>query len=163
MYNSGPRPRLRKLKSVSYPFFNSYFGLLLELQAKTWLKALRGKKKPPKPGKVKQVRERINATVSELKRIEESSGVPVCLVVLEHRDQYLEWKKEIAASARDHGVKLIDASEPFVRAGFAGFCTHPLDCHPNPRAHAIFAGVIHDFLSEKHLLESVQQRKSHVQ
>ena len=163
MYESHPRPPLRKIRPVSHPFFDSYFKTLLQLRIAMWQNQLKRAKKPARDAKIKEARKRIDGIFSELKGIEENSGIPVCVVILEHRKNSLDLLKEIQAAARNRGVRLIDASEPFSRAGFPEYCAHPLDCHPNAGAHRIFARVIHDYLTENHLLESGAMRTNHVQ
>jgi hypothetical protein len=160
MYKSRPKPPLRIIRPVSHPFFDSYFKTLLRLRIAMWQNQLKRAKKPARDAKIKEARKRIDGIFSELKGIEENSGIPVCVVILEHRKNSLDLLKEIQAAARNRVVRLIDASEPFFRAGFPEYCAHPLDCHPNAAAHRVFARVIYDFLLKDHLLEKAGTRNA---
>lgn len=59
----------------------------------------------------------------------------------------------VAALARKHGLPFIDTAQDFRVTDLRANSTyHPLDSHPNARAHGIFASKIHAYLSESGLL-----------
>jgi hypothetical protein len=160
MYRKDPRPPLPTTQTAGHPFFTSYFKYFLRLRIRMLLHRL-GRGESAGAATMAQARRRIDGIFSQLEGIAKTTGIPICVVILENKNYSLEIVPEIHAAVRDHGLRLVDATEPFLRDGFPKHCTHRLDCHPNAEAHRIFAGVIHDFLVEGHLLESAQMRTNH--
>ena len=155
-----PRPgTLRAIRARRHTLFDSYFFVtLVKLRIKLWRNESKGKEKVAERVAGEKFHKYLDEAFSELAEIQGKTGIPICIVFLEHRDKSLELVKETEASARRHGLPLIDTSEPFIRAGFPDNCAFPFDCHPNARAHRIFADVIYDFLMKDHLLEKTAKR-----
>jgi hypothetical protein len=84
----------------------------------------------------------IDEIVSRLQYLRTSSGVRTGLVILEHLNRGMSLVPGIVRIGKARGVPIIDATRPFVRAGFPRACANPLDCHPNPWAHGVFAQSI---------------------
>ena len=159
-YLYGPtRPR-HSIPPVNHPFFNSYFKALVQLRIAARLNRSKLQKGDADRAKREKFRKHIDEIFSELGGIQKKTGIPVCVLFLEHREDSLYLVKEMEVPARQHGLRLIDASEPFVCAGFPDYCAHPLDCHPNAAAHRVFARVIYDFLLKDHLLEKAGTRNA---
>lgn len=159
MYKSDPKPPLPTTRLTRHPFFTSYFKNFLRFRIRMLLNRI-GLRKSDGSATMAQARNRIHDVFSQLEETAKTTGIPVCVVILENKNYSLEIVPEIEAAARDHGLWLVDATEPFVRDGFPKYCTHRLDCHPNAEAHRIFARVIHDFLVERRLLESAEPKRA---
>lgn len=159
-YLYGPKRPRRSIPPVNHPFFDSYFKALVQLRIAARLNRSKREKGDADLAKREKVPKHIDEIFSELGAIQEKTGIPVCVLFLEHREDSFYLVKEMEAPARRYGLRLIDASEPFVRAGFPDHCAHPLDCHPNAAAHRVFARVIYDFLLKDHLLEKAGTRNA---
>jgi hypothetical protein len=148
----------RRILPAHPAFFDSYFWELVKLRIRAWRNESKGKEKAARRVDMEKFHKHVNEVFSELGEIQRKTGIPICIVFLQHRDKSLYLVKEMEAPARRYGLPLIDTTEPFIRAGFPDNCAHPLDCHPNARAHRIFADVIYDFLMRNHLLETTGKR-----
>ena len=148
----------RRIAPAPPNFFNSYFAMLVKLRIGAWLNQSKAKGEAAGRVDMEKFHKHVNEIFSELGEIQRKTTIPICVVFLGHRGRSLYLVKELEAPARRHGLALIDTSEPFARAGFPDNCAHPFDCHPNARAHRIFADVIYDFLMRHHLLEGREKR-----
>jgi hypothetical protein len=92
------------------------------------------------------------SVIERLARVRERSGVPVALVRLEFEDgPATALDLAVEAAARSQGIPYLDTREAFQGTRASDFWIHPLDPHPNWRAHEVFAGAVDTFLRSNHL------------
>jgi hypothetical protein len=124
-------------KPAEHPFFHSQ---LLKLFIWSLNPSHEHLSKEPNPDEVQYVEKNF----AELERIRRNSRVPIVVAFLANipRDS-----KTVDALARKHGLLFVDACSNFDFKDLSkNSIYHPLDSHPNARAHQIFAEVIHRFL-----------------
>ena len=96
------------------------------------------------------------SVIERLARVRERSGVPLALVRLEFEDgPATALDLEVEEAARSHGVPYFDSRRAFRGTRGRDFWIHPLDPHPNWRAHEVFARAIDTFLRSNGLSPGV--------
>ena len=78
--------------------------------------------------------------------------VPVVVVLLEFDGEEPPTDPLIPRAVRDQGLLWFDTRSAFSGCRARDLWIHPLDPHPDARAHAIFADAVESFLREQTLL-----------
>jgi hypothetical protein len=162
-------PRFRK----SYPFLRSFLWRLMQQRTgrldagedvgvlERGFMELTDRRAPPPLGAA-AARARAGAAapayraegsvIERLARVRDDSGVPVALVRLEFEDgPATALDLAVKEAARRQGIPYLDTRAAFGGTRPSEFWIHPLDPHPNWRAHEVFAGAVDIFLRSNHL------------
>jgi hypothetical protein len=150
MYKFDRQPPVKKIRSVRHPFFNLFFLEPVKIKLNALFKRDRPKVKPAPADEV--VRRNIDQVFGELGDIQEATKIPVCVVVLEHRDYRLLTIPEMERLASAHKLLILDTTRFFKNRDKDSYCSNVFDCHPNAAAHEIFADSVYSFLKGNFLL-----------
>lgn len=124
-------------KPAEHPFFHSE---LLKLFLWSLNPSHEHLSKEPNPEEVQYVEKNFE----ELDAIQHASYVPFVVAFLANipRDAHT-----VGALARKHNLLFVDACSTFdVKDLSKNSIYHPIDSHPNARAHGVFADILHRFL-----------------
>jgi hypothetical protein len=87
------------------------------------------------------------------KSFAEQSGVPLCFVILQHDFAQAAATVQLREQAGRYSSCIIDTTPAFVNENFSDLIVFNSDPHPNPKAQAIFAGVVFDYFVARHTVE----------
>jgi hypothetical protein len=161
MYRYKKNPPLDKIKPVSRPFFGCY---AYTLARRTWWQffnkqALVHREKGSRDPE--EIRSIIRDVFSRLDAIRNETGIPIVILLLEHKDNSLEILPEIEKIAGEHDLPMINTIDEVSRhQPLTDFCFNRLDCHPNPKAHRLFTEIVYRALKENHFYGKASQPKS---
>ncbi len=84
----------------------------------------------------------MEAIMQEAARVTAAHGAALCFVILNMNQADAANARTLAAAAARHASCVVDTTPAFADRNLADLVILPTDPHPNPKAQAIFAGVI---------------------
>lgn len=145
--------RERKRRFVEKPpengFFQSFALQLLERsRVMRWFSQERASYLERQRGNL----DRLDALLGELAALRAATGIPICVVALDHDASSLDLARDVEGLVRKHGLAFASTVPAFQGTSYRGLSVDEIDPHPNTEAHRIFAEVLYRELAEQALL-----------
>ncbi len=96
--------------------------------------------------------EKLELELAELREISEASGVPICVVELDHDYSSHELAEEVGTRVLKSGLHFSNTVPAFEGTHFKDLSVDEIDPHPNAAAHRVFAEVLYADLQKQSLL-----------
>ena len=95
---------------------------------------------------------KLDGELQELAEISRAHSTPICVVELDHDPSSARLAEAVGDLVRKNGLHFANTVPAFAGVRFRDSSVDPLDPHPNPAAHRIFAQALYDDLKRQALL-----------
>lgn len=145
--------RARKRVFVEKPRENGFFqSFALQLLQKSRVMRWFSRERASYLERQRENLGRLDAQLGELASLHTGTGIPICVVALDHDPTSLDLARDVEVLVRKHGLAFASTVAAFQGSSFRALSADEIDPHPNAEAHRIFAEVLYRELEEQALL-----------
>jgi len=147
-----------KVKPKTYPFFESFFVKLTEInKIYIYLEGKHRKRKNEGNNDSERLKKLKNIFL-RLREISKTRSIPICIVILQSNLRFQKKCEEIMVLASQFGLYTINTIPAFQGRKKSEFYIYKIDKHPNAKANKIFADVIYTYLKDRHIIGRVTKQ-----